>query len=139
MKNKVGLVLSGGGGKGAYEIGVIKALTEMGITKNITAISGTSVGALNMVLFLQNSVQLIEEIWLSLNPLKIFSVHTVDIFQKIYEFSYIFGLYPCLHKWIYSIATEGMFMRDGLEEIIDKYINLDFNKKFKDICLRNLL
>lgn len=50
-KQDVGLVLSGGGGKGAYEIGVWKALDEYGVTPNIGAISGTSVGALNSALF----------------------------------------------------------------------------------------
>ncbi len=43
----VGLVLSGGEAGGAYEIGVWKVLKESGIVSNITAISGTSVGALN--------------------------------------------------------------------------------------------
>lgn len=46
-KQGVGLVLSGGGGKGAYEIGIWKALDEYGVTPNIVAISGTSVGGLN--------------------------------------------------------------------------------------------
>ena len=36
-------VLSGGGAKGTYEIGVWQALQEVGIASNITAISGTSV------------------------------------------------------------------------------------------------
>ena len=49
--NPVGLVLSGGGAKGAYEIGVWQTLQEVGIASNITAISGTSVGALNAALF----------------------------------------------------------------------------------------
>ncbi len=42
---KIGLVLAGGGGKGAYELGVWKALREIKITKNITVFSGTSIGA----------------------------------------------------------------------------------------------
>ena len=46
-----GLVLSGGGAKGAYEVGVWKALEDYGITDDITVISGTSVGALNAALF----------------------------------------------------------------------------------------
>lgn len=41
---KIGLVLSGGGIKGAAHIGTLKALTEMGIT--IDYISGTSAGAI---------------------------------------------------------------------------------------------
>ena len=37
----VGLVLSGGGGKGAYQIGVLKALKENGYLDNIAGISGS--------------------------------------------------------------------------------------------------
>jgi NTE family protein len=51
MKGKIGLVFSGGGGKGAYEIGVWKAFKEYGIDKYVCAVSGTSVGALNAALF----------------------------------------------------------------------------------------
>lgn len=43
--NKVGLVLSGGGAKGAYHVGVVRALNEMNI--HINMISGASIGALN--------------------------------------------------------------------------------------------
>lgn len=42
---KVGLVLSGGGAKGAYHVGVLKALRELGT--RIDAVSGASIGALN--------------------------------------------------------------------------------------------
>lgn len=42
---KVGLVLSGGGAKGAYQVGVLKALRELGT--RIDAVSGASIGALN--------------------------------------------------------------------------------------------
>ena len=48
-KQKYGLVLAGGGGKGGYEIGVWKALKESK-TLSIGAVSGTSVGALNAAL-----------------------------------------------------------------------------------------
>lgn len=43
--NKTGLVLSGGGAKGAYQAGVVRALAESGM--RIDAISGASIGALN--------------------------------------------------------------------------------------------
>ena len=49
-KEKIGLVLSGGAGRGAFEIGVLNALEENGILESVTGISGTSVGALNMAL-----------------------------------------------------------------------------------------
>jgi NTE family protein len=44
----VGLVLSGGGAKGAYQVGVLKALAERGV--EIDYISGASIGALNGVI-----------------------------------------------------------------------------------------
>lgn len=48
-EKEYGLVLAGGGTKGAYEVGVWKALKEMNI--NITAVVGASIGALNGALF----------------------------------------------------------------------------------------
>lgn len=47
----LGLVLSGGGAKGAYQAGVWSALATQGLARRIRAISGTSVGALNALAF----------------------------------------------------------------------------------------
>lgn len=52
MKKEYGLVLAGGGTKGAYEIGAWKALKEMDV--NIKAISGASIGAINAALIIQD-------------------------------------------------------------------------------------
>lgn len=48
---RYGLVLSGGGAKGAYEVGVWQALHEAGIAGDVAAVSGTSIGAVNAALF----------------------------------------------------------------------------------------
>lgn len=61
-----GLVLSGGGGKGAYEVGAMKAILEAGAT--ITAVSGASVGALNAALFATYDIKSIIEIWNGICP-----------------------------------------------------------------------
>ena len=58
-----GLVLSGGGAKGAYEAGAIKAMQEMDIMNSVYGVSGTSVGALNTLVFAMGDVKLIEELW----------------------------------------------------------------------------
>jgi NTE family protein len=63
MHRKIGLVLDGGGGKGAYQIGVWKAMRETGLDKDIAAIAGTSVGGLNAALFVMNDYSLAEHIW----------------------------------------------------------------------------
>ena len=63
FSKEYGLVLAGGGGKGAYQVGVWKALTEYGIAQKVTAISGASVGGLNAALFVSESLDTIEELW----------------------------------------------------------------------------
>ncbi|MCL2684609.1 MAG: patatin-like phospholipase family protein [Synergistaceae bacterium] len=64
--SSIGLVLSGGGAKGAYQAGIIKALAEMDVP--IAAISGASVGALNGAVAassgsLRNAAGRLEKLW----------------------------------------------------------------------------
>lgn len=66
MSGRIGLVLSGGGAKGAYEIGVYKALSAMGADAYIDTIAGTSVGALNAVLLDSRGAEYSEHIWSTL-------------------------------------------------------------------------
>lgn len=64
----LGLVFAGGGGKGAYEIGVWKYLHELGLDSYIQAVSGTSVGALNAALFVGGTFEEAEELWMNIEP-----------------------------------------------------------------------
>lgn len=66
-KGDIALVLSGGGGKGAYQVGAYKAIVEDSRFK-ISGISGTSVGALNAALFSAKDIKEAEAIWQSLTP-----------------------------------------------------------------------
>ncbi|MGW0471279.1 patatin-like phospholipase family protein [Streptomyces coeruleorubidus] len=45
IKPRIGLVLSGGGAKGAYQVGVVECLASAGVP--IDAVAGASIGALN--------------------------------------------------------------------------------------------
>ena len=56
-----GLVLEGGGTKGAYQIGAYKALRELGI--EFQGVTGTSIGALNGAFIIQNDIEVMEDIW----------------------------------------------------------------------------
>ena len=61
-RNKTyGLALEGGGAKGAYQIGAWKALREAGI--RFSAVSGTSVGALNGAMIVMDDLQKAEDVW----------------------------------------------------------------------------
>ncbi|MFZ2109636.1 MAG: patatin-like phospholipase family protein [Roseiarcus sp.] len=55
---RVGIVLAGGGGKGAYQIGCWKAIQRRGL--RIDAVAGTSVGALNAVMIARRDPALTE-------------------------------------------------------------------------------
>lgn len=62
---KTAVVLSGGGAKGSYQLGVWKALRELHIKYDI--VTGTSIGALNGVLMCENSYFKAKRIWRRLN------------------------------------------------------------------------
>jgi len=51
----IGLVLSGGMAKGAYQIGALRAVNELFKPSDISCVSAASVGALNAYLYLTNS------------------------------------------------------------------------------------
>lgn len=61
LTKEYGLVLEGGGARGAYQIGAWKALVEAGVKVN--AIAGTSVGALNGAMICMGDVKMAERIW----------------------------------------------------------------------------
>lgn len=62
---KTAIVLSGGGAKGSYQLGVWKALRQLHIKYDI--VTGTSIGALNGVLMCENSYFKAKRIWQKLN------------------------------------------------------------------------
>lgn len=66
--NGYGLVLSGGGGKGAYEIGALTALDELGLLEQVTMISGNSIGSVNMVLYEGGGLEKAQKLWFNIDP-----------------------------------------------------------------------
>lgn len=61
LTKEYGLVLDGGGARGAYQIGAWTALEEAGV--KVCAVAGTSVGALNGALICMDSVENAQKIW----------------------------------------------------------------------------
>ncbi len=72
-EKNIGLVFSGGGARGSYQIGVWKALTEMGLDQRIGAVYGTSVGAINGAAFVQGDFQKAVDYWTHIEPSTIFA------------------------------------------------------------------
>ena len=72
QSKEYGIVLEGGGARGAYQIGAWKALKEAGI--RIKGISGASVGALNGALMCMDDLEKAEYIWENISYSKVMDV-----------------------------------------------------------------
>ncbi len=114
------LILAGGGGKGAYEIGVWKAMRERGVEREIAAVAGASVGGLNGALFAQGDYEAAERIWLSLSPEKILTSDRKPLLEKLADMAERGVLLETA-----DMLKEGMFTREGLVEIIRRELNVE--------------
>ncbi|MBO7122602.1 MAG: patatin-like phospholipase family protein [Treponema sp.] len=71
---RIGLVLSGGMAKGAYQIGALKAIKEFFEEKEIIALSSASIGTLNAFAYATDSIEKGVSLWKNIitNDKKIF-------------------------------------------------------------------
>lgn len=111
------LVLSGGGSKGSYQIGVWKALKELNIKYDI--ITGTSSGALNGAFMVQKNYKKAVKVWKKINLKMLFGE---DINNKENDLE------------VYKMYSKHFFKYGGtdvkeLEKIIKKSLN--HNKFYK--------
>ena len=113
------IVLSGGGSKGSYQIGVWRALRKLHIRYDI--VTGTSVGALNGALMVQNKFHKAIKLWSKINMQLLFGDEATNS-TKIKD---VLNMYR-----INFFKNGGMDVKI-LEDVIDKYINKDtfYNSK----------
>lgn len=123
---KIGLVLAGGGCKGAYQIGVWKALKELGLDKYIQGVSGTSIGALNAILFAQGDCMLAEQVWMSITREKILPIDNAELFAKGIKLFVGNKNINFIKKFVPKLLEQGNVSRDGLLDIMKEF--LDFEK-----------
>jgi NTE family protein len=69
-QEKTALVLSGGAARGAYEMGVWQALTELGV--QIDMVCGTSIGAMNAYIVALGSYEKARDMWLNMKTEEVF-------------------------------------------------------------------
>ena len=115
-KNEYGLVLAGGGTKGAFQVGVWKALKEINI--NIKAITGASIGALNGALFLQDDYKMVSQMYENIKIKDIMQVSKINSDKNIFNVTNI--------KSIASDYTKQKGIDNTpLKKMIEKYIDID--------------
>lgn len=121
---KVGLVLSGGGGKGAYELGVWKAIKELGIDKYVTAVAGTSIGAMNAMLFAQDDYEGALEMWKEVTLEKLLPINNRELIKKGVTLAIGSKTLDAVRKHMPKLLEQGDVPRDGAIDIITKYMDM---------------
>lgn len=145
-----GLVLSGGGGKGSFQAGAFKALNEAGYDKDITAISGASVGIINALLMAMGDIEKAQKVWKNIEPLMFLEpmLESTSTPVVIHEPNYYID--EVVNRYNYAKGTNsnaefarnklGLFTRDGLVKLINENLDLDKISKseislYTDMCL----
>jgi len=105
-----GLALGGGGSRGAYEIGVLKALDEMHI--EIGAITGTSIGAVNAAGYLMGDLTLVENIWRSLDKDAMFKLKDIKLAEIIKKRGFDFDV---LMKVLREVIKEDVIRNNPID------------------------
>ncbi|MGV8842786.1 MAG: patatin-like phospholipase family protein [Pseudomonas sp.] len=113
---KLGLTLSGGGGKGAYQIGVWQAMRELRLDSELSAISGTSVGGLNGAMFAQDKFDQAKSMWLNIESRNMLSAQDVPgLASRLAALTACGVISPVLSNFI---STKGLFKQAGLQSML---------------------
>ena len=129
-KQKTSIIMSGGGARAAYQVGVLKAISEMlpdDAPNPFDIICGTSAGAINAAALathaynFNKSVQRIHSIWANFHAYHVFKTDS-------------WSLLKTSANWFMAMFSAGMNKRRGslyllnrspLRKLLNRYINTD--------------
>ncbi len=120
VPSETALVLGGGGAKGAYEVGAIAALDELGIKAG--SVFGTSVGALHAAMYAQNSMDAAAALWENIRLSDVVSEESLAIADDAEN---IFDHPEKLLEFITRYAQKKGVDVSPLTEILHKLIDED--------------
>lgn len=140
---KIGLVLAGGGAKGAYEVGVYKALKKLELIDNIKVISGTSIGSINALLFAMDNPKVINKSWNNLKYSNFIFNQEDDktpkldsVLEKIKSINTESSLFEQI-----KLSDIGLISQSGVKNFIEEYVDINKVKESgKDLyaCAYNI-
>jgi|AntRauTorckE6833_2_1112554.scaffolds.fasta_scaffold00309_20 NTE family protein len=120
---KFGLILEGGGAKGSYQIGAVKALREMDI--EFDGVAGTSIGALNGAFILQGDFDKAYDLWYNISPKKVFDIEQGAL-DKIKKLSFDKKDLSYIWSQVKSVVDNKGLDISMIEDIVEK--NIDEHK-----------
>jgi NTE family protein len=108
---KLGLCLTGGGARGAYQAGALKALDELGILKKVYAVSGTSIGSVNASLLACKTVDEMKDLWINYSST---------------DFNRDTSIFKTLREKKLDVVNSGIYEISLLEKLLKE--NIDISK-----------
>jgi NTE family protein len=123
---KPALVLSGGGARGAYQVGVLKAISELHAKEAhnpFSIISGTSAGAINGVALAASAnnfrlaVKKVEKIWSSLHVDQVYRAGGRDL---LWSFARLFG--SLFNRGVARGQPLALLNNDPLRDLLERSI-----------------
>jgi NTE family protein len=118
----VGLVLSGGGAKGAYQVGALRYLAEVGFEPQM--IAGTSIGALNGAVLSSHppfnlAVGRLSELWDRLSEERIVRANSSAVFKSVTRLAGAFSpKLNAVRRWLVEFMT-GQGLLEGSDALFD--------------------
>lgn len=114
------LVLEGGGAKGAYQVGAIKALKENGY--EFDTIVGTSIGALNAAFICQGDIDKLDELWHTLSFQDLMDINN-ELGESLVNFNLTSEIVnEAAKKAINAFKAKGIDTKN-IRNILEKYID----------------
>lgn len=123
-----GLVLEGGGAKGAYHVGAYKAIRELGI--EVGGIAGTSIGALNGAILVQGDLEKLEDIWVNTKSSDLFNIDEKTL-NNLRNFNLQEINLPYLLNVSRDILSNRGLDTSKIRALLEEYIDEDAIRKSK--------
>ena len=127
----LGVALEGGGARGAFHIGAIKALLEEGY--KIDGIVGTSIGAFNAAMIAQGDFEKCFEMWYNISPKQLFDIedkHMANVLKKNINIKTISYFSSEAKKIISNRGIDSEYLRKIVDDLVDeeklRKSNIDF-------------
>ena len=124
FEKKIGLVLPGGGARAAYQVGVLKAISELMPDSNpFSIISGTSAGAINASLLasrsesLKKAVEVLSDVWGKFETKKVYRTDTTIMLKTTLQ-------------WLLTVISGGLLVKNP-KSILD-------NSPLRDLLKDNI-
>lgn len=119
VPSETALVLGGGGTKGAYEVGAIAALDELGIKAG--SVFGTSVGALHAAMYAQGSMDAAAALWDNIRLSDVVSEESLAIADDVENiFDHPEKLLEFITRYAQKKGVDVSPLMDILHKLIDE-------------------